>query len=184
MALLISSANGRMRSSERAIKSDGTSSSSEKSIPVSTKAVASINRSRQLSARSPSRPLSCRNACRRCASVSAATRSARPSTAVKSMRPFSNARRVNSPASAWRKPASSPNAEAPQRSPPGRHEPATRRCLRQSRCSGRGTKAPSLRRSGPRSLDGADAPTRPVAPPAHARSTFRALSLRAGPRCG
>ena len=88
----------------------GTSSSSEKSIPASTRASASISRWRQVSARSPSRPLSCRNACRRCASVSAATRSASPSTAVRSMRPFSKARRVNSPASAGRKPASLPSA--------------------------------------------------------------------------
>ena len=46
----------------------GTSSSSEKSMPASTRANASISRCRQLSARSPSRPLRCWNACRRCAS--------------------------------------------------------------------------------------------------------------------
>ena len=102
----ISSANGRTTASARAIASFGTSSSSEKSMPASTSASASTSRCRQLSARSPSRPLRCRNACRRCASVSAATRSASPSTAVRSMRPFSKARRVNSPASAGRKPSS------------------------------------------------------------------------------
>ena len=46
----------------------------------------------------------------RCASVSAKTRSARPSTAVRSIRPFSNARRVNSPASAGRNPGSLPSS--------------------------------------------------------------------------
>ena len=58
-----------------------------------------------VSARSPSRPFICRYACRRCASVSAPIRSARPSTAVRSSLPFSKARRVNSPASAGRKPS-------------------------------------------------------------------------------
>ncbi len=83
----------------------GTSASSEKSMRASTQASAWISRCRQVSARPPSRPFIWRNACRRWPSVSAATRSARPSTAVRSSLPFSKARRVNSPASAGRRPS-------------------------------------------------------------------------------
>ena len=97
-----------------------------------------------VSARSPSSPLSWRYACRRCASVSAAIRSARPSTAVRSSRPFSNARRVNSPASAGRKPVDRARAPpAPRRSPRGRRAGAARPCPRRSRCSAPETTAAS-----------------------------------------
>ena len=72
---------------------------------ASTSASAWISRCRQVSARPPSRPFIWRNACRRWPCVSAATRSARPSTAVRSSLPFSKARRVNSPASAGRRPS-------------------------------------------------------------------------------
>ena len=77
---------------------------------ASTSASAWISRCRQLSARLPSRPFIWRNACRRWPSVSAITRSARPSTAVRSSLPFSKARRVNSPASAGRRPSMRPSA--------------------------------------------------------------------------
>ena len=111
-------ASARTISKRWRTRSAGTSPSSEKSMPASTSASASISRPRQVSARSPSSPLSCRKACRRCASVSAAIRSARPSTAVRSSRPFSNARRVNSPASARRKPGRSAQAPRARRRPP------------------------------------------------------------------
>src|SRR5215471_7725669 len=77
---------------------------------ASTSAKASISLARQASARSPSAPRIWRNAWRRCASVSAPIRSARPSTRVRSSRPFSNARRVNSPASAGRQPGTRASA--------------------------------------------------------------------------
>ena len=70
-------------------------------------ASASISRPRQVSTRLPNSPLNWRKACRRWASVSALIRSPRPSTAVRSSRPFPKARRVNSPASAMRKPGRS-----------------------------------------------------------------------------
>ena len=77
---------------------------------ASISASASISWLRQASARPASAPDNWRIACARCASVSANTRSASPSTAVRSSRPLANARRVNSPASAGRKPGSLPSA--------------------------------------------------------------------------
>ncbi len=120
------------------VRSFGTSASSEKSMRASTNASASISRCRQLSARLPSRPFICRNACRRWPCVSAITRSARPSTAVRSSLPFSKARRVNSPASAGRKPSiAAERVAAPRRSPRGRRAAAARPRPRRSRSSGR-----------------------------------------------
>ncbi len=104
-AASISPASSRARPSAGVSKSSGTSASSEKSMRASISASARMSRSRQLSAARPSAPCIWRSAWRRWPCVSAITRSARPSTAVRSSLPFSKARRVNSPASAGRKPS-------------------------------------------------------------------------------
>ena len=110
-ALLISSANGRIAPAHAPSDPPEHHPHRKNRSRLRPKPTLRSTAAASVSARSPSRPLSCRKACRRCASVSAATRSASPSTAVKSMRPFSKARRVNSPASAWRKPASFAQAD-------------------------------------------------------------------------
>ena len=81
-----------------------TSPSSEKSSRASISARASSSVSRQPAIWPDSPPARRAAACCRCVSVSASMRSPRPSTSVRSSRPLRNARRVNSPASASRRP--------------------------------------------------------------------------------
>ncbi len=80
----------------------GGNSSSAKSMPASNSANARCSAARQPAKRICAAPPAPLNACRRCAAVSARTRSESASTETRSRRPLSNARRVNSPASASR----------------------------------------------------------------------------------
>ena len=87
-------------------------SSSGKSIAASAWARAAIRRTPQASVRRDRAPSIWRSAWRRWASVSAAIRSTRPSTSLRSSLPLSKARRVNSPASAGRRPGSAASASS------------------------------------------------------------------------
>src|SRR6185312_5872453 len=102
--------SSRMRSSRRWPTHGGSAALTSPSSEKSSRASISARRSSSVSRQSPillaSAPPARASACLRCASVSATIKSPSPSTAVRSSRPFSNARRVNSPASASRTPGS------------------------------------------------------------------------------
>ena len=82
-------------------------SSSEKSISTSRWARIAMTCARSSATRAESAPESCSSAIASAQSLRAATISATASASARSMRPFKNARRVNSPRSANRAPASS-----------------------------------------------------------------------------